>query len=222
MAAKRPPKRRRPGAEATRRRLLRAGRRAFSRRGLAGANLREEILRPARVSVGSFYHQFIDKTDLLLQILQEHAAAVRRQRAKALPVPARSFEALAAHAYGLILSLAEADPDLWRIQARERWSDAPRIRRFLRDERQCWIDWLCEEQKRLPGRSRARARRERLSGYLLGLAGASADARLELPRRERGGSGIEALARFTAAGAAGPRPVEQRRPAGGGARRQRG
>src|SRR5262245_24005929 len=61
----------------TRRRLLQVGRRAFARKGHAGTNLREDILVPARVSVGSFYHQFRDKTDLFLAILDEHSQTFR-------------------------------------------------------------------------------------------------------------------------------------------------
>jgi AcrR family transcriptional regulator len=36
---------------------------------LHGVNLREDILIPAKISAGSFYHQFSDKTELLLAIL---------------------------------------------------------------------------------------------------------------------------------------------------------
>src|SRR5258705_7741550 len=56
----------------TRRRLLAVGRRAFARKGHAGVNLRDDILVPAGVSVGSFYHQFRDKTDLFLEILRHY------------------------------------------------------------------------------------------------------------------------------------------------------
>ena len=45
---------RRGSAEATRARLIEAGRRAFARKGLAGTKLTQDILEPAGVSVGSF------------------------------------------------------------------------------------------------------------------------------------------------------------------------
>jgi AcrR family transcriptional regulator len=195
---------RRVRAEATRRRLLRAGRRAFARRGLAGANLRDDILRPARVSVGSFYHQFGDKTELLLEILREQGVGVRRRLARIREgSPPSSFAELSKRSHRLVLELAEASPEVWRIQARERWCDEVRVRRFLRAERRLLSDWLCDEQRRLPGRTRARAQRERLSEYLLGLATARADSHLELPKRARESAGLDALVRFTAAGAEG-------------------
>ena len=57
----------------TRSRLLEFGRKAFARRGHTGTNLKEDILLPAGVSVGSFYHQFKAKTDLFLVILRSTA-----------------------------------------------------------------------------------------------------------------------------------------------------
>ena len=68
---------RRGSAEATRERLIEAGRRAFARKGLAGTKLTQDILEPAGVSVGSFYHQFKDKTDLMLAIFEQHTDNMR-------------------------------------------------------------------------------------------------------------------------------------------------
>lgn len=70
----------RPGSrERTRKRLLDAGRRAFARAGPGGANLKEDILVPAGVSVGSFYHQFRDKTELFVAVLEEPRALRRKE-----------------------------------------------------------------------------------------------------------------------------------------------
>src|SRR5215470_9839716 len=102
--------------ERTRARLLRVGRRAFGRKGLAGTNLRDDILIPARVSVGSFYHQFEDKTELFLAILEEHSetfrALVRDTHTRAAgndPVD------LARHSFTTVFRTAERTDDLFRI-----------------------------------------------------------------------------------------------------------
>lgn len=61
----------------TRRRLLEAGFEAFAAKGFEGVNLVDDVIEPAGISVGSFYHQFADKSELLREILIE-AAARRR------------------------------------------------------------------------------------------------------------------------------------------------
>ncbi len=83
-------------AAETRQRLLAAGRSAFARKGLAGVNLKRDLLEPAGISVGSFYHQFKDKTELLLAILAEHSAAQRERFSEVhRPAAGRSGEDLA-------------------------------------------------------------------------------------------------------------------------------
>lgn len=57
----------------TRRRLLDAGFEAFAAKGFEGVNLVEDVLEPAGISIGSFYHQFADKAELLREILAEAA-----------------------------------------------------------------------------------------------------------------------------------------------------
>lgn len=202
---------RRSAAQMTRRRLLRAGRRAFARRGLAGVNLRDHILRPARVSVGSFYHQFEDKTDLLLAILREHGEEVRRRlEAEREGDPAVSLAELVARTYRAVLALATDHPELWRIGSRERASGDPRVRRLLRAERELWIRWLREEQRRLAAASGLRLDVERVSVYVLGLAGTLVEARLGEGRRG-GDGGLDALVRFSVGGALALRAPSARR-----------
>lgn len=137
-------------ARETRARLLAAGRAAFARKGLAGANLKADILEPAGVSVGSFYHQFKDKTELLLAILHEHSERFRaRLREIHRPRPGRSLAALAREAYALVLSDAVAGEDVLRIQLRERDSGDPRVRAYLRDDRERWLAMLVDDLRRI-------------------------------------------------------------------------
>ena len=63
----------------TRQRILDAARIAFAAKGHDAVNLRSDILEPAGVRVGSFYHQFTDKTALLVELLRDASVERRRQ-----------------------------------------------------------------------------------------------------------------------------------------------
>ena len=135
--------------EQTRARLLAVGRRVFARKGHAGANLKEDILVPARVSVGSFYHQFRDKTDLLLAILEDHSRTFLAMVQEAhLPRPDSEPDAIARHSLETVFRIAEQDDDLFRIAVRERESEDPRVRGYLRDNHRRWIDSLTDDYRR--------------------------------------------------------------------------
>jgi AcrR family transcriptional regulator len=134
----------------TRARLLATGRRVFARKGHAGANLKEDILIPARVSVGSFYHQFRDKTELLLAILEDHSQTflamiheAHRPRAESAPGE------IARHSFETVFRIAERSDDLFRIMVRERESEDPRVRAYLRDNHRRWIESLADDYRRV-------------------------------------------------------------------------
>jgi AcrR family transcriptional regulator len=122
----------------------------FAREGHAGTNLKQDILSPARVSVGSFYHQFRDKTDLLLAILREHSETFRamiqdgHRRERDQP-PA----GVARHGYELVFRVAEENEDLFRIMARERESPEPRVRAYLRENYRLWVEALAEDYRQM-------------------------------------------------------------------------
>jgi AcrR family transcriptional regulator len=135
--------------ERTRARLLAVGRRVFARKGHAGANLKDDILIPARVSVGSFYHQFRDKTDLLLAILEDHSRTflamiheAHRPREESAPGE------IARHSFETVFRIAEKNDDLFRIMVRERESEDPRVRAYLRDNHRRWIESLAADYRR--------------------------------------------------------------------------
>jgi AcrR family transcriptional regulator len=136
--------------ERTRRRLLEVGRKAFARRGHAATNLKDDILAPAGVSVGSFYHQFKDKTDLFLAILEEHGETFRNMIHEAhRPREGVPGEALARHSFETVFRVAEENADLFRIMLRERESEDVRVRRSLREGRRRWTQGLVEDYRAL-------------------------------------------------------------------------
>jgi AcrR family transcriptional regulator len=124
----------------TRARLIEAGRTAFSLHGHDAVNPTSDILEPAGVSVGSLYHQFADKTELMVAVLDE--AAQERENLTFLLKPgdsARSSleEDLARAVERFFVSLDNAG-SLWRIQVRERNNTDPRIRERILEGRRAW------------------------------------------------------------------------------------
>lgn len=135
--------------ERTRARLLAVGRRVFARKGHAGTNLKEDILVPARVSVGSFYHQFRDKTELLLAILEEHSRTFLAMIHEAhRPRDGSEPGEIARHSFETVFRIAEQNDDLFRIMVRERESEDPRVRAYLRDNHRRWIEGLAADYRR--------------------------------------------------------------------------
>jgi AcrR family transcriptional regulator len=85
-------------SEATRRRLLRAARRLFAKRGYAGVGT-EEIVRAAGVTRGALYHHFAGKRELLEAVYEQIEAEVSEKiAAGALVATADPIEALRAGA----------------------------------------------------------------------------------------------------------------------------
>jgi AcrR family transcriptional regulator len=149
MVAVRPERSRTESRAHTRRRLLDMGRQAFARKGLAGTNLKDDILVPAAVSVGSFYHQFRDKTDLFVAILEEHSETFRAMiRAAHSPGAGDSPMDVARHSFETVFGVADANDDLFRIMFRERESDEPRVRSYLRDNHRRWVESLADDYQR--------------------------------------------------------------------------
>jgi AcrR family transcriptional regulator len=129
---------RQPRAVETRRRILATARVAFAEKGHDNVNLKADILDPAGVSVGSFYHQFKDKTELLLVLLEE--AGVERRRSVLGEVQESPGGAGEAMVQGIraFFDAIDADTDLWVIQLREQRNADPRIRARSRDRLDAW------------------------------------------------------------------------------------
>lgn len=129
--------------EQTRQRLLAVGRRVFAEKGLAAANLTDDILNPAGVSVGSFYHQFADKTELFLAIVQEHSESLRALiHAVVTLLPDRPAAEVARDSFSAVLTMVERDGEVFRMIAREAESHDARVRAYLKQNHAAWVKAL--------------------------------------------------------------------------------
>ena len=184
-------------SRATREHLLAAARRAFAEHGHDGVNLRVHVLEPAGVGVGSFYHQFADKTDLLITLLDE-AAEDRRRAVVDDPavVAGRPPQEVLGEGFARLLADIDASEDLWRIQIRERANPDPRIRRRVGGGPEAWRGDLAATLRATTGAPEAEV--ARAADLLLSLGVGLAATYLERPRRRR----TAAARRELAAGAA--------------------
>lgn len=168
----------------TRSRLMEQGMEAFSRLGHDGVNLKTDILEPAGVSVGSFYHQFTDKTDLLLNILAD-TADLRRSAVMGAGRPAADLRTWVTDILTSFFQSLEDDTHGWRLQLLERSNRDPRIREAVDAGRSAWAAELADSLTSLFGMSPHRAERaaEMMVAHAIGMA------TLHLESHSPGGSG---------------------------------
>ena len=134
----------------TRQRLINSGRSAFARLGHDGVNLARDILKPAGVSVGSFYHQFDDKTDLLLVVLSD-SADLRRTAILALGSTNHdrvSLEDGLRLGFEQFFESLDTEDHGWELQLNERSSTTERIREVTRTGRTRWVAELADDLHR--------------------------------------------------------------------------
>lgn len=116
-------------ARRTREKIIGQAKRAFAERGFEATNLTEHILTPAGVSVGSFYHQFSNKREVLIEIFDQTIGA-RHERI--MGHIAEQSAASFGEAYRMLivelLDDVDTNFDVWRIQWREYESPDPEIR----------------------------------------------------------------------------------------------
>lgn len=116
----------------TREHILEQAEVAFAEKGFEAASLTSDILEPAGISVGSFYHQFTDKRAVLHALLDERHdwrdASVAAESAAA----AQSGFADAVRCGMLqLLDDIDAHPAMWWIHCRELLSADPEIRELV-------------------------------------------------------------------------------------------
>jgi AcrR family transcriptional regulator len=130
-------------AAETRRRLLDAGFQAFATKGVDGANLVEDVLEPAGVSIGSFYHQFADKAELLREILAE---AADRRRAFIVRLseldPAGDLDSTVRLVVERLHDSLEQDAAAWQLQRISRVTGADSVHGLGPAGRESWTDAL--------------------------------------------------------------------------------
>lgn len=125
----------------TRERILAQAEIAFAVRGFEAASLTSDILEPAGISVGSFYHQFADKRAVLHALVEERR---REWHTRVDELAGRSeLTGLAdAVAAALITLLDDVDrhPHAWWILFRELHNAEPEIRSLFEVEWGTWLD----------------------------------------------------------------------------------
>lgn len=176
----------------TRARLLATARQAFAEHGHDGVNLKRDILDPAGVSVGSFYHQFSDKTDLLVALLDDVTDSWRASVVgDEVMVRGDGLEAGLRAAFTRFVAGLEDAEDLWRIQLREGASADSRVNERIQRGRAAWrhelVDrfvangWMTDDVA------------ERAADLLIMLSVGLATSYLDRPRRQRTAAARRAL-----------------------------
>ncbi|MEO1059056.1 MAG: TetR/AcrR family transcriptional regulator [Actinomycetota bacterium] len=128
---------------ATRTALLDAGAAAFAAKGHDGVNLAKDILEPHGISVGSFYHQFANKTELLLAIIDLATTTAQERFYDSLPADQEGMgpEAVTA-SFDAFLSMVDNREDLVTIQMRETYSPHPEIADAIRKLTEARLEYL--------------------------------------------------------------------------------
>lgn len=122
----------------TRERLLEQAEQAFAEKGFEATSLTSDILEPAAISVGSFYHQFTDKRAVLQALLDERTPW--NALATSLADAAGQATFVASVRQGLVTMLDDIDarPATWAIHFRELCSADADVRRLVVAS---WATW---------------------------------------------------------------------------------
>ena len=195
---------RRRSAEVTRQRLLEAGRRAFAQRGLAGTHLIQDVLEPSGVAVGSFYHQFRNKTELLLAILEQDTLELQAALQLAQqPAPGRSLLDIARDSYTATFDVVEQHADTMRILIRESAVGDPLVQRFAQQEQRRWIEFLTQNFQRIAAAGHSISQIALAAELISVLTNGALAHYLGLPQRQRAAARvrlIDGLVRLTLGG----------------------
>jgi AcrR family transcriptional regulator len=182
-------------AAATRERILDTARSAFAAKGFDGTNLVADVLGPAAVSAGSFYHQFRSKSDLYSTVVQEVAAGWREPLVSVAGDEPREIGDLfgvARSAYRAVFDAVDQHEDLVRIQLRDRYHPDPEVHGPLRALRAGWITTLTNVYREVLAEPAAAAE------LTVALALGAVAFYLDLPKAARGKARLRLIENLTA------------------------
>lgn len=124
----------------TRQRLLDFGLLAFTDKGSLGVNLVEDVLRPAGISIGSFYYQFRDKTEMLCEVL-ERAIECRHLVVTEIFETTNSENSFQQSIHSAVEVLFNSFDNVqhgWQMQIRESTHEDSTVRRIIAKGRSRW------------------------------------------------------------------------------------
>lgn len=163
-------------------------------------NLVEDVLEPAGISIGSFYHQFADKTELLREILAEAAA---RRRAFIVGLGefdlADGFDAIVRAIFDRLYDSLEGDTAAWQLQRVTRVTGVEGVRE-MGSHREQWEAQVAAVLGRWFDAPPARVRRA--ADLLVSMARGVVSDFLDTPpaRRPARRETVEAMTQFALAG----------------------
>jgi AcrR family transcriptional regulator len=177
---------------------------AFAERGHDGVNLKAHILEPAGVSVGSFYHQFSDKTELLIALLDEAVDAWRTSvLGDGVVMSGEGLEDALRAILTRFVGGVEAGEELWRIHLRERSNPEPRIRERVVPGREAWARGLTDRLRDALGPEVPADAVQRSAQLVVVLCIGLATTYLDRPKSQRTAVARRALVEDTTAFAVG-------------------
>lgn len=122
----------------TRERILDQAEQAFAAKGFDAASLTSDILEPAGISVGSFYHQFSDKRAVLHALLHERLPWRDLSPAIDAATEQPTFPDTVRYGIDELLDDIDRQPATWRIHFRERDSADADVRDVIAQSWQRW------------------------------------------------------------------------------------
>lgn len=141
-------------ARATRLRVLLQAEIAFAEMGYGATSLTSDILEPAGVSVGSFYHQFENKREVLFELIAWRTEERKRSILDRIALLNHDIEATLRALFGALFDDIRDRPAVWTLQVRAMMSPDPAVRTFARVGVADWEEFIAGVVARSTGASK--------------------------------------------------------------------